>query len=121
MRCLAIYGEMPGRFLLTAILLAAVNIALVAQQVLLGHAVQEAQHGTLVAAGPDGVLDYDRAWFWGTLLIGLALARSAVQYGAGLLSLAIGQDCPRPCANASWSRSSGSISLITGGTVSAEW
>lgn len=92
LRCLAIYGEMPARFVLTAVLLAAVNIALVAQQVLLGHAVQEAQHGTLVAIGPGGTLDYDRAWFWGALLIGLALARSAVQYGAGLLSLAIGQD-----------------------------
>lgn len=92
LRCLAIYGEMPGRFFLTAIMLAAVNIALVAQQVLLGHAVQEAQHGTLVAVAPGGALDYERAWFWGALLIGLALARSAVQYGAGLLSLAIGQE-----------------------------
>lgn len=91
LRCLAIYGEMPGRFALTAVLLAAVNVALVGQQVMVGHAVQEAQHGRLVAAGPDGVLHYDRAWFWVALLIGLSLARAAVQYGAGLLSLSIGQ------------------------------
>ncbi len=90
LRCLAIYGEMPGRFLLTAVLLAAVNIALVGQQVLVGHAVQEAQHGKLVVAGPDR-LDYHRAWFWVVLLIGLSLARAVVQYGAGLLSLSIGQ------------------------------
>ncbi|MGC4252389.1 MAG: ABC transporter ATP-binding protein [Sphingobium sp.] len=91
LRCLAIYGEMPGRFLLTAVLLAAVNIALVGQQVLVGHAVQEAQHGRLVSAGPGGLLDYHRAWFWVALLLGLSLARAAVQYGAGLLSLSIGQ------------------------------
>ncbi|TWH92692.1 ATP-binding cassette subfamily B protein [Sphingobium wenxiniae] len=91
LRCLAIYGEMPGRFLLTATLLAGVNIALVGQQVLVGHAVQEAQHGKLVRIGPDGLLDYDRAWFWVALLLSLSLARAAVQYGAGLLSLSIGQ------------------------------
>ncbi|MBB6191709.1 ATP-binding cassette subfamily B protein [Sphingobium wenxiniae] len=82
---------MPGRFLLTATLLAGVNIALVGQQVLVGHAVQEAQHGKLVRIGPDGLLDYDRAWFWVALLLSLSLARAAVQYGAGLLSLSIGQ------------------------------
>lgn len=91
LRCLAIYGEMPGRFALTAVLLAAVNVALVGQQVMVGHAVQEAQHGKLVVAGPGGLLHYDRAWFWVALLIGLSLARAAVQYGASLLSLSIGQ------------------------------
>ncbi|CAD7338293.1 ABC transporter ATP-binding protein [Sphingomonadales bacterium 56] len=90
LRCLAVYGEMPGRFLLTAVLLAAVNIALVGQQVLVGHAVQEAQHGKLVIAGSGG-LDYSRAWLWVMLLLGLSLARATVQYGAGLLSLSIGQ------------------------------
>lgn len=91
LRCLAIYGEMPGRFILTAILLAAVNFALVGQQVLVGHAVQEAQHGTLVLIGANGGLDYGPAWSWVALLIGLSLARAIVQYGAGLLSLSIGQ------------------------------
>ncbi len=91
LRCLAIYGEMPGRFALTALLLAVVNVALVGQQVLVGHAVQEAQAGRLVQVGPQGVLDYHRAWFWVALLIGLSLGRAVVQYGAGLLSLSIGQ------------------------------
>lgn len=91
LRCLAIYGEMPGRFILTAILLAAVNIALVGQQVLVGHAVQEAQAGKLVLVGAGGVLNYDRAWFWVAILLALSVARAAVQYGAGLLSLTIGQ------------------------------
>jgi ATP-binding cassette subfamily B protein len=91
LRCLAIYGEMPGKFLLTAALLAAVNIALVGQQVMMGHAVQDAQHGLLVVARPDGALDYSRVWFWVGLLLSLSLARAIVQYGAGLLSLSIGQ------------------------------
>ncbi len=92
LRCLAIYGEMPGRFALTAVLLAAVNVALVGQQVLVGHAVQEASSGRLVAVGIDGALDYGRVWFWAAVLLGLSLARSVVQYGAGLLSLTIGQE-----------------------------
>jgi len=91
LRCLAIYGEMPGRFALTALLLAGVNLALVGQQVMVGHAVQEAQHGRLVVADASGMLDYGRAWFWVALLLGLSLGRAAVQYGAGLLSLSIGQ------------------------------
>ncbi|MDX3909830.1 MAG: ABC transporter ATP-binding protein [Sphingobium sp.] len=91
LRCLAIYGEMRGRFVLTALLLTAVTIALVAQQVLVGRAVQEAQQGRLVRIGLDGDLDYGQAWVWVAFLIGLSLARAIVQYGAGLLSLSIGQ------------------------------
>jgi ATP-binding cassette subfamily B protein len=91
LRCLAIYGEMPWRFGLTAAMLAAVNLALVGQQVLVGHAVQEAQAGRLVALQPSGALDYHRAWFWVAVLVLLSLARAGVQYGAGLLSLSIGQ------------------------------
>jgi ATP-binding cassette, subfamily B, bacterial len=92
LRCLAIYAEMPGRFALTATLLAMVNIALVAQQVLVGHAVQEAGSGRLVVATAGGGLDYGRAWFWAAVLLCLSLARSVTQYGAGLLSLTIGQE-----------------------------
>ncbi len=92
LRCLAIYAEMPRRFALTAALLLAVYVALVGQQVLGGHAVQEAGSGRLVVAGSDGALDYSRVWFWAGLLLSLSLARCVVQYGAGLLSLAIGQE-----------------------------
>lgn len=92
LRCLAIYGEMPRRFALTAVLFAAVNLALVGQQVLVGHAVQEAGAGKLVVAGAHGAFDYSRVWSWAALLLGLAAARSVVQYGAGLLSLTIGQE-----------------------------
>lgn len=92
LRCLAIYGEMPRRFALTAVLLAAVNAALVGQQVLVGRAVQEAGMGRLVVAVAEGGFDYSRVWFWAALLLGLALGRSIVQYFAGLLSLTIGQE-----------------------------
>jgi ATP-binding cassette subfamily B protein len=90
LRCLAIYGEMPWRFALTALLLALVNAALVGQQVLVGRAVQEAGHGRLVIADAGG-LNYGRAWHWLAVLLALSVARAVVQYGAGLLSLSIGQ------------------------------
>ncbi len=92
LRCLAIYGEMPRRFLLTALLFTAVNAALVAQQVLVGHAVQEAGTGRLIVQTAPGVLDYSRVWFWASALLGLSTIRAAVQYGAQLLSLSIGQE-----------------------------
>lgn len=91
LRCLAIYRRMPIRFVLTATMLFAVNLALIAQQGLVGRAVHEAGTGRLVAAGPAG-LDYSRAWFWVALLLGLSAARAIVQYGAGLMSLWIGQE-----------------------------
>lgn len=92
LRCLAIYGEMPGRFVLTAVLLALVNAALIGQQVLVGHAVQDAAHGRLVTHGSAGGLDYSRAWFWVAVLLSLSFGRAVVQYAAGLMSLSIGQD-----------------------------
>lgn len=91
LRCLAIYGQMPGRFALTAGLLMGVNLALVGQQVLVGRAVQEAGTGKLVVSAPGG-LDYSRVWFWAAVLLGLSLVRSLVQYSANLLSLTIGQE-----------------------------
>lgn len=91
LRCLAIYRHMPIRFALTAVMLFAVNLALVAQQGLVGRAVHEAAAGRLVTRDAAGALDYGRAGFWVALLLGLSLARAVVQYGAGRLSLTIGQ------------------------------
>lgn len=90
LRCLAIYAEMPWRFAWTALLFGAVNVALIAQQVLIGHAVQEAGQGRLVSLGPGGPV-YDRAWHWAAILLALSAGRAALQYGAGLMSLGIGQ------------------------------
>lgn len=92
LRCLAIYRRMPVRFMLTASMLLAVNLALVAQQGLIGRAVHEAGLGKLVVRDAGGGLDYSRAWFWVAVLLGLSVVRAVVQYGAGLLSLAIGQE-----------------------------
>ncbi|MDP5278263.1 ABC transporter ATP-binding protein [Sphingomonas sp. DG1-23] len=92
LRCLAIYRRMPLRFAATAGMLLAVNLALVAQQGLVGRAVHEAGLGRLVVRDAAGGLDYSRAWFWVALLLALSAARATVQYGAGLLSLAIGQE-----------------------------
>jgi ATP-binding cassette subfamily B protein len=92
LRCLAIYARMPLRFALTAAMLFAVNLALIAQQGLVGRAVHEAGTGRLVVAGAGGTLDYSRAWFWVAVLLSLSAARALVQYGAGLMSLSIGQE-----------------------------
>jgi ATP-binding cassette subfamily B protein len=91
-RCLAIYRHMPLRFAATAGMLLVVNLALVAQQGLVGRAVHEAGLGQLVVRDAAGGLDYSRAWFWVAVLLGLSAVRATVQYGAGLLSLAIGQE-----------------------------
>jgi ATP-binding cassette subfamily B protein len=90
-RCLAIYRQMPVHFTLTALMLLLVNIALVVQQGLVGRAVHEASVGGLVVQNSAGNLDYSRAWFWVAILLGLSAVRVIVQYGAGLLSLVIGQ------------------------------
>jgi ATP-binding cassette, subfamily B, bacterial len=92
LRCLAIYRRMPWRFALTAAMLLAVNLALIAQQALVGRAVHDAGAGRLVVSLPGGALDYHRAWFWVAVLLGLSGVRAVVQYGAGLLSLSIGQE-----------------------------
>jgi ATP-binding cassette subfamily B protein len=83
---------MPVRFALTALLFLAVNVALIAQQVLVGRAVHEAAAGRLVVHAGPTALDYSRAWWWVAVLLGLSLARAVAQYGAGLLSLTIGQE-----------------------------
>ncbi len=92
LRCLAIYREMPIRFTLTATLFALVNGAQAWQQWLIGRAVNEVQHGSVVVRLADGALDFHRAWFWLALLTGIAAVRGAVQYGTGILALTIGQE-----------------------------
>ncbi|MFV3130937.1 ABC transporter ATP-binding protein [Niveispirillum sp. KHB5.9] len=92
LRLLAIYREMPVRFTATALLYAIVNGSMAWQQWLIGHAVDEVRNGQVVKLLPDGGLDFDRAWFWLAALIGLATLRSAIQYGAGVLALIIGQE-----------------------------
>jgi ATP-binding cassette subfamily B protein len=91
LRCLAIYQEMPGRFAVTAGLFTIVNGSLAWQQWLIGRAINEVGHGTVVFRSADGALDYHRAIFWLMLLTGVALARGGLQFVAGLNSLIIGQ------------------------------
>lgn len=92
LRCLAIYREMPRLFFLTAFLLLVVNGSLPIQQYLFGQAVNEIQRGEVVERLGDGSLEYHRAWFWLSVLIGIALARGLVQYAAAIASLVVGQN-----------------------------
>ena len=92
LRCLALYRFMPRRFALTALLFMVANLSLAWQQWLIGRAVHDVERGVAVVRHNDGALDFSIARNWLVVLLGIALARGAVQYVAGMLSLAIGQE-----------------------------
>lgn len=92
LRCLALYGQMPWRFLLTALLFTIVNLSLAWQQGLLGSALHDVERGVAVVRRASGQLDFSVAWHWLGLLVAIALARGVLQYFAGILALIIGQD-----------------------------
>lgn len=92
LRMLALYRFMPWRFALTALLFAVVNLSLAWQQWLVGRAVHDVERGAAVVKLADGSLDFHLAWFWLAVLTAVALARGALQYLAGILSLIIGQE-----------------------------
>ena len=92
LRALAIYREMPWRFALVAALYIAVNLGLVWQQWLIGHAVNDVSSGRAVQRLADGSLDASRGWYWLWLLLAVALARGVLQYAAGVLSLVLSQE-----------------------------
>ena len=75
LRCLAIYREMPWRFLLTAALFLAINAGLAWQQWLVGHALNDVSSGAAVVRQADGSLDAGVAWYWLWLLLAVAGGR----------------------------------------------
>ena len=91
LRSLAIYREMPWRFALVAGLFVSINLGLVWQQWLIGHALNEVSAGTAVQRLADGSLDSQRAWRWFWLILGVALGRALLQYAAAIGSLILGQ------------------------------
>ncbi|GAB7531914.1 ABC transporter ATP-binding protein [Pseudomonas sp. 3A(2025)] len=92
LRSLAIYREMPWRFGLTAALFICVNIGLVWQQWLVGHAINDVNAGRAVVRLDDGSFNDALAWHWLGLIVGVALARGVVQYAAGVLALVLSQE-----------------------------
>jgi len=92
LRSLAIYREMPWRFTLVAALYVAINLGLVWQQWLIGHAVNDVSAGRAVARLVDGSLDASLGWYWLTLILAVALGRGVLQYIASVLSLVISQE-----------------------------
>jgi ABC-type multidrug transport system fused ATPase/permease subunit len=92
LRSLAIYREMPWRFALVAALFIAVNLGLVWQQWLIGHAVNDVSAGRAVVRQADGTLEASLGWYWLWLMLGVALARGVLQYAAGVLSLILSQE-----------------------------
>jgi ABC-type multidrug transport system fused ATPase/permease subunit len=92
LRSLAIYREMPWRFALVAALFIAVNLGLVWQQWLIGHAVNDVSAGRAVVRQADASLDASLGWYWLWLMLTVALARGVLQYAASVLSLVLSQE-----------------------------
>ncbi|NWA70248.1 ABC transporter ATP-binding protein [Pseudomonas reactans] len=92
LRSLAIYREMPWRFTLVAALYVAINLGLVWQQWLIGHAVNDVSAGRAVVHNADGSLDASLGWYWLGLMLAVALGRGVLQYIASVLSLVISQE-----------------------------
>ena len=92
LRCLAIYRTMPWHFASAFALYVAVNGSLTLQQYLIGRAVHDVERGAAVLRLPDGSLDARCAYAWVAVLVGLALVRGGIQYLAGIVSLATGQE-----------------------------
>lgn len=92
LRSLAIYREMPWRFALVAALYIAVNLGLVWQQWLIGHAVNDVSAGRAVVRQADGSLDASLGWYWLWLMLAMALGRGVLQYAASVLSLVLSQE-----------------------------
>jgi ABC-type multidrug transport system fused ATPase/permease subunit len=91
LRCIALDGEMPWRFSVTAVLFVVVHLSLAFQQWLVGEALHDVERGAAVLRLTDGSLDTSLAWHWIWVLVGVAAARGALQYVSGLLALDIGQ------------------------------
>ena len=91
LRSLAIYREMPWRFALVAGLFVFINLGLVWQQWLIGHALNDVTAGVAVRQQADGSLDGQVAWNWFWLILAVALGRAVLQYAAALGSLILGQ------------------------------
>lgn len=92
LRSLAIYREMPWRFALVAGLFVLINLGLVWQQWLIGHALNDVTAGVAVRRLDDGALDGQVAWHWFWAILAVALGRAVLQYFAGLGSLILGQE-----------------------------
>lgn len=91
LRSLAIYREMPWRFALVAGLFVFINLGLVWQQWLIGHALNDVSAGAAVVRLADGSLDARLAWHWFWLIAAVALGRAVLQYAAAIGSLVLGQ------------------------------
>jgi ABC-type multidrug transport system fused ATPase/permease subunit len=92
LRSLAIYREMPWRFALVAGLFVAINLGLVWQQWLIGHAVNDVSAGRAVIRHADGSLDASLGWHLLWLMLAVALGRGALQYAASVMSLVLSQE-----------------------------
>ncbi|MDX2020778.1 MAG: ABC transporter ATP-binding protein [Deltaproteobacteria bacterium] len=92
LRCLAIYRQIPGKFMAAFGLLLLLNLGLTGYQYLLGRAIHDVERGAAVVRTASGALDYSVALRWAVILIGVAAARGIIQYVAGIVALITGQE-----------------------------
>jgi ABC-type multidrug transport system fused ATPase/permease subunit len=83
---------MPWRFGLTFGLFVLVNASLTGYQYLVGRAVHDVERGAAVARLPDGRLDFHLAFFWASILVGIAAVRAVLTYLSGIAALITGQE-----------------------------
>src|SRR5450755_2351207 len=72
LRCIAIYRQMPVRFVVCFALFVAVNGGLAVQQHLVGRAVNDLQRGRAVVRLASGGLDLHPALVWVAILVAVA-------------------------------------------------
>ncbi|WP_236516553.1 ABC transporter ATP-binding protein [Sandaracinus amylolyticus] len=83
---------MPWRFASALTLFLIFDGSLTLYQYLVGRAIQDVETGRAVVRLESGALDASVAIEWTLILLGLAAARSIVQYAAGVVSLITGQE-----------------------------
>lgn len=91
-RCLAIYKQMPGLFLLCSLLFVATHLVGTVLQHLIGRAAHDLETGRAVVRLADGSLQWAVAYHWTVVLIAIAAGRAVLQYVAGVLALIVGQE-----------------------------
>ena len=90
-RCILLYRQVPGRFVLVLALFLGSNLALAWQQHLVGVAVNLISQGTAAGRLADGAIDLRPAWWAAAGILGVAVLRGLLQWSASLAAIAAGQ------------------------------
>jgi ATP-binding cassette, subfamily B, bacterial len=90
LRCFGFYRNHIGLFVAVTLVLGLVNMSMPYSTMLFGMALHDVERGVAVVRTADGI-DTSRAWFWVSVMVGLAVGRAVVHYLATVLSQLLGQ------------------------------